>query len=190
MVKKKKLHLNRVSITIVIVVIGVGMGFAIKHYNHSTAKKLTTSSINRNTKGIPVTTNTKPTAANTSPTKIINNTPSQTTVTPTSTLIAPTGSFVSDHTPNLGGSPHPNTINSVCDTTALASCQIIFTNASNSTVESLPEETTDSSGAAYWNGWTLQEYNLTAGTWQVKAVSTLNGASETSYDQTNMVVSP
>ncbi len=103
------------------------------------------------------------------------------------TLVTPTGNFVSDHRPNLSGTPAPNTMSSVCDTTPGATCQITFT--MGSTVKSLPVQTVDSGGSTYWN-WKLQDYGLTAGTWQIEAIAKLSGQIQTATDPTNLVVSP
>jgi hypothetical protein len=104
------------------------------------------------------------------------------------TLTAPTGDFISDHSPNLSGSPAPNTEASTCSTTPGAYCTIEFTNTSTGAVKSLSQETTDEGGSAYWN-WTLQSVGLTTGTWQVKAVATLGTETQSASDAMNMVVS-
>jgi len=103
------------------------------------------------------------------------------------TLIVPSGDFVSNHHPNLGGTPAPNTISSVCTTTAGATCTISFTN--NGVVKSLAAQTTDRGGSAYWN-WNLQQLGLTPGSWQIQASATLNGATKTTNDVLNLEVAP
>lgn len=107
--------------------------------------------------------------------------------TSNATLVTPTGNFISDHHPNLSGSPAPNQMASDCTTTPAASCQITFT--MNGTTKSLPAKTTDAQGSAYWN-WTLQSIGLTAGTWTVKAVATLNGSASVATDARGLVVAP
>jgi hypothetical protein len=98
---------------------------------------------------------------------------------------APNGVFVSNHHPNLSGSPAPNQINSVCTTTSGASCTIVFTNGS--VIKSLPPETTDSGGSAYWT-WKLQDIGLTEGTWKVQAKATLGSQTKTANDLMDLVV--
>lgn len=98
----------------------------------------------------------------------------------------PTGGFVSDHHPNLSGSPDPNSLTSVCTTTPGATCQISF--SQNGTIRSLPDETTDRGGSAYWN-WTLQGLGLTTGSWQIRAVATLNGHTATTIDPMDLEIS-
>lgn len=100
-------------------------------------------------------------------------------------LLAPSGNFVSNHRPNLSGSPAPNSINSVCTTTPGASCKIEFTK--DSVTKSLPAQTTDSSGSTYWN-WKLQDIDLTEGSWKIEAVSSLNGQSLRASDALNLEV--
>ncbi|HUD06062.1 MAG TPA: hypothetical protein VMR18_04090 [Candidatus Saccharimonadales bacterium] len=104
----------------------------------------------------------------------------------TGNLLAPTGDFVSDHHPNLSGSPAPNTMSSVCTTTPEATCIITFTN--NGVAKHLASETTDSNGSAYWY-WKLQDIGLTAGSWQIQAIATLNGQTKTASDAMELVVS-
>ncbi|HSW74481.1 MAG TPA: hypothetical protein VLG16_01280 [Candidatus Saccharimonadales bacterium] len=103
------------------------------------------------------------------------------------TLATPTGDFVSNHHPNLSGQPAPNTMSSTCTTTSGASCKITFTNTSTGEVQSLPSETTDRGGSAYWV-WKLQDIQLTQGTWQVKAIATLSGQTQTATDAMNLEV--
>lgn len=102
-------------------------------------------------------------------------------------LIAPTGDFVSNHHPNLSGQPAPNEITSVCTTTPGAMCQIVFTNGT--TTKQLPSEKADAGGTAYWD-WKLQDIGLTTGTWKIKVLASLNGQTKTSYDATDLEVSP
>ncbi|MGH7142171.1 MAG: hypothetical protein ACREF5_01710 [Candidatus Saccharimonadales bacterium] len=103
-------------------------------------------------------------------------------------LLMPMGDFVSDHHPNLSGSPAPNTITSVCNTTPGASCIISFT--SNGDTKSLPSQITNSDGSAYWNNWTLQSIGLTVGTWQIQATANLNGQNKTAFDAMDLKISP
>jgi hypothetical protein len=103
------------------------------------------------------------------------------------TLIAPTGTFVSNHRPNLSGSPAPNEEQSTCNTTPGATCQISFTY--NGVTKSLPEQTADSGGATYWT-WSLQEIGLTEGSWQIQATARLNGKTLTGSDALKLDVQP
>lgn len=100
-------------------------------------------------------------------------------------LLAPSGDFVSNHHPNLGGSPAPNSLSSVCNTTPGASCVISFTK--DGITKSLASQATDRGGAAYWN-WTLQEAGLTVGSWKVTAMAALNGKTAASSDAMELVV--
>lgn len=100
---------------------------------------------------------------------------------------APSGNFVSNHYPNLSGSPAPNQMQSTCNTTPNAKCQIIFTNGS--ITKSLPAQTADKEGAVYWS-WKLQDIGLTAGTWHIQAVASLDGQTQTVNDALNLGVAP
>ena len=100
-------------------------------------------------------------------------------------LIAPTGDFVSNHHPNLGGSPAPNTMSSVCTTVAGASCTITFTMGDQK--KSLQAQTTDRGGSAYWS-WRLQDIGLTEGSWTIQAEATLGSQKLSSTDALKLEV--
>lgn len=100
----------------------------------------------------------------------------------------PSNGFVSNHHPNLSGHPAPATLTSVCTTTPGARCTITFTK--DGVTKSLPTQTTDRGGSAYWNDWSLQSIGLTAGSWQIKAVATLGSQTEAATDSMDLVVSP
>ena len=106
----------------------------------------------------------------------------------TTTLLAPSAdSLVSNHHPNLSGSPAPNTLSSVCTTSPGASCTITFTK--DGVTKSLPAQTTDRAGSTYWNNWSLQAVGLTEGSWHIQAVATLNGQTKSVADAMNLEVS-
>lgn len=101
--------------------------------------------------------------------------------------MTPTGGFVSNHRPNLSGSPAPNAMNSICQTTPGASCTIRFT--MNGETKSLPSKTTGADGYASWD-WKLQDLGITEGTWSVEAVATTSGGNTSATDATNLEVKP
>lgn len=96
--------------------------------------------------------------------------PTQTDAT-TKTLIAPSGTFV-----NLYNASADTQMNSICNTTAGATCQIAFTKG-NLTI-ALPVKTADGSGVASW-AWTPQQIGLTTGKWHVTAKATLGSQTKT-----------
>jgi len=100
-------------------------------------------------------------------------------------LLTPSGDFVSNHHPNLSGSPAPNTESSVCNTTPGASCTITFTK--DGVTKSLPAQAADTNGFVNWN-WKLQDIGLTSGTWKIKAVATLGSQNKSASDAMDMVV--
>ncbi len=134
-----------------------------------------------NPKGESGTTSDTPTAP-TDP----GDTKSNTNTDSSTTLLAPSGNFVSNHRPNISGSPAPNTLSSVCTTTPGATCTITFTNGG--TAKSLPEQTTDRAGSAYWNNWAVQDIGLTPGTWKIQAIAKLNSQTKSTADALDMVV--
>lgn len=105
--------------------------------------------------------------------------------TPNVTLLEPSGPFVNNHRPKLDGSATESQMQSVCNTTPGASCQISFTK--DGTTRTLPAQTTDSGGATYWS-WKLQDIGLTEGSWQVKATATLNGQTKEASDALNLEI--
>lgn len=102
-------------------------------------------------------------------------------------LKAPFGTFVSNHHPSLSGTTSPSTEESTCNTTPGATCYIEFTK--ESTVKQLPAATADSSGAVSWN-WDVKQAGLTVGTWQIKAIASLNGQTKSAQDSLALEVQP
>jgi len=107
--------------------------------------------------------------------------------TSTATLLTPSGAFVSNHHPNLSGSPAPSAEQSVCNTTPGAICYIEFTQGS--TTKRLPAQTADANGAVYWT-WDVKTNGFSVGSWQVTAVASLNGQTKTANDSLNLEVRP
>jgi len=182
---KQKHHYVRIAIIAFSVIVVAGVLSFIYYKDHHKTTKITYISANQYTKGQPTQ------SQNSSSTNSTNNgqqssKSNNASSTNNQTLIAPSGDFVSDHHPNLSGSPAPNSMTSVCNTTPGATCQISFT--MGSTVKSLPIQTTDPGGTTYWN-WTLQQIGLTQGTWTIKATSSLNGNSLSASDVMSLVVS-
>jgi hypothetical protein len=97
----------------------------------------------------------------------------------------PSGNFVSNHHPNLSGSPAPNEIQSVCVTTSGAYCEIVFTK--DGVTKSLPKQLTDRGGASYWT-WKLQDIGLTKGSWKIQAKATLGSQTKTADDAATLEV--
>jgi cytoskeletal protein RodZ len=99
-------------------------------------------------------------------------------------LKTPFGTFVSNHKPGQNGSPTSE--QSVCNTTAGASCDIQFKNSSG-VVKTLGSEKADANGSAYWS-WDVKGATLAPGEWHVTAIATLNGQTKTSNDPTPLEV--
>lgn len=135
----------------------------------------------------PLTQNQAPTTATGQASQSAGNNKSSGTSSTSAPLKDPFGNFVSNHRPNLSGYPAPNEIQSICNTTPGATCQINFTK--DGVTKSLPSQTTDSEGATYW-AWKLQDIGLTQDTWQIQAKATLNGQVKAANDALDLVVSP
>lgn len=100
------------------------------------------------------------------------------------TLIAPLpGNFVSNHHAKTSDS-----LTSTCTTTPGATCQITFTK--DGVTQSLPAETTDAGGSAYWNNWRPVDYSLDAGSWKVQAIATLGSQKLTTDDALSLEIAP
>ena len=173
MPKLKSKHSKLLYILVAVVILAIAGSIYAYHTTHKPKVK-PIATLDQYTKG-----------GVTEPSSSSNSTGS-TTSSASASLVAPTGNFVSDHHPNLSGSPAPNSMTSVCNTTPGAKCQISFTNGSDT--KYLPTQTTDAGGATYWY-WTLQNIGLTAGNWTIAATSTLNGNSQSSTDPMTLVVS-
>ena len=102
-------------------------------------------------------------------------------------LTAPFGTFVSNHRPNLDGSPAPSQEQSVCQTTPGASCYIKFT--SGNIVKALPAQTVDQNGQVIWN-WDVNQAGFTEGSWKITAIATLNGTTKTTDDSLALEIGP
>jgi hypothetical protein len=137
----------------------------------------------------PVATPIKEQAAEPSNSEKNSSSSGNSTTSPTAGAIleAPSGTFVSNHHPNLSGSPAPSQEQSVCNTTPGATCYIKFTNGS--IVKTLAVETIDANGAAYWS-WDVNKAGFTAGDWQITAVASLNGQTKTASDSLTLQVQP
>jgi cytoskeletal protein RodZ len=172
-----------VVIAAALILIIIGATWALRHHSKGTItdKPTSTTTAGQNTKGEPAAGSSNNTGSgNTSSSGGDKNSSGSSTSPPaTATLTAPQGNFVSNHHPNLDGSPAPNTEQSVCNTTPGASCQISFTK--DGVTKTLPAQTTDSGGAAYWR-WKLQDIGLTEGTWKVSAKATLGSQTQTADD--------
>ncbi|HET7060328.1 MAG TPA: hypothetical protein VFH99_03385 [Candidatus Saccharimonadales bacterium] len=157
---------------VVVIIVGAKL-FEVGPFHTETP---TTSGASFNTKG------EKKSSSQAKPTK-----PSgpSTAMPSTTVLLAPFGNFVSNHHPNLSGSPAPNTMSSVCNTTPGASCKIIFTK--DGTTKELVSQTADANGSVYWN-WKLQDIDLSSGSWKIQAITSLNGQTKTASDAMDLVV--
>jgi cytoskeletal protein RodZ len=91
--------------------------------------------------------------------------------TNTKTLTAPSGTFA-----NLYDASADTQMNSICNTTPGATCQVIFTKGSLSIA--LPAKTTDSSGSATW-AWTPEQIGLGKGSWHITAKAILGSQTKT-----------
>lgn len=97
----------------------------------------------------------------------------------------PIGTFVSNHRPNLDGSPRPNIINSTCTTTPGVTCYIRFTKGSE--VKTLLPQTTDGSGNTAWT-WNINDIGLSVGDWQIEAVAKNGSKEAVAKDPTPLMV--
>ena len=102
-------------------------------------------------------------------------------------FLAPSGSFVSNHRPSLSGNTAPTEEVSTCNTSPGAKCYIEF--GQGNAVKKLDVQTADSSGSVNWI-WDVAKAGFTEGSWQIKAVATLNGQTKTTEDSFVFEVQP
>jgi cytoskeletal protein RodZ len=197
--QQKRRHLSKKHLLLGLGVIVVAAGimtaleltnttFLFHKNNYASAPNKPNRTLNANTKGdqgqsSPAKSNASTGSDSSHETKDNNETPSSSS----QPLKQPEGTFVSNHHPNLSGSPAPNTMQSTCETTSGATCQILFTK--DGITKSLPAQATDQGGAAYWT-WKLQDIGLTQGTWKVQAKAVLGNQTKTADDATNLEVGP
>jgi hypothetical protein len=134
----------------------------------SAARQKTTTAANSTTASPPATTDTTSSQV---------KTPSTAPPAQAGQLIAPYGSFVSNHSPGKN-----NTLTdeeSICNTTAGATCYIQFTN--NGSTKKLDSKIADSFGSVTWD-WDVKNAGFAAGSWQITAVATLNGQTKSTAD--------
>lgn len=98
-------------------------------------------------------------------------------------LTPPLGNFVSNHFPGQNGTSTKE--QSVCNTTPGAACYIQFTNTGNGKTTRLAEQTVGQQGFVLWD-WDAN--TLTAGTWEIKAVASLNGQAQSATDSIKLEV--
>jgi hypothetical protein len=96
--------------------------------------------------------------------------------------LTPYGNFVSNHHP---GGNTPTAEASTCNTSAGAVCLLQFTNGSQ--IKKLDPRTTNANGAAIWY-WDVKTAGLSAGSWTITAIATLNGQTKTADDVQPLVV--
>ncbi len=156
--------------------------------------------MNKSTKSSPITANqyTKGQTNNSKTKNGSSNSPSMATVKHSNStsgspvnnnqsnlaLLSPSGNYVSNHNP--GANNTPSTETSVCNTTPGATCQISFNQGI--VTKYLPTQITNQSGTTYWNNWNPQGIGLYAGKWTIKATSSLNGSSKSSYDAMQLTI--
>jgi len=93
-----------------------------------------------------------------------------------------TGNLVSSHHVTVN-----TTLQSVCNTSAGASCTISFTK--DGVTKALAAQTTDEGGSTYW-AWQPKDIGLDAGSWTIAAKATLGSQTQTSTDALQLEVSP
>lgn len=175
------------AIVIAIVLVGTVVSFMLlKHSGHTSSEIPVTepasSQAASSSDGANSDTGTKPDSSQKTP----SATPS--TTDKTGAPAKPYGTFVSNHRPSLTNKNGvPADEESVCQGTPGATCSIVFTKGG--ATKSLPQKTLDSSGTASWD-WNIVDAGFTQGSWQIKAISTLNGKTAEATDSLALEVQP
>lgn len=172
----KRSYLPFIIVAVVLLLIVLGLFFYgtdhLPFWQRTSQPAVIHTTANNNTKGEPPT----KTQSDQTTTQSEDNAKNDTNPT-AGALIEPTGNFVSAHHVQAS-----TPVTSTCITTPGASCQINFTK--DGVTKSLPAETTDAGGNAYWNNWQPQYYGLATGTWTVTAVATLGTQTLSATDAT------
>lgn len=101
-------------------------------------------------------------------------------------LVEPSGSFVSSYSISFSKSKGDN-IESLCNTTPGATCTIQL--KKDGVIRTLGPTTANERGNATWN-WTLQELNVTPGSWQIVVTAKLDNQTKSVTNLQNLEVSP
>ena len=184
-----KKHYNWLVITAIIAALVIGLGLFWWYQNeHRSAKIPSDSGTATANQDVPGSNQGGNTTTGSGASKDTDSNAPGSSLGPSIKPANPTGQFVSNHTPNLSGSPAPNTETSTCTTTPGAYCKIRF--AMNGTIKSLSLQKTDANGDVVWTNWSLADVGLTKGSWTVTAIA-VNGVNAASTpDATNLVVEP
>jgi cytoskeletal protein RodZ len=188
--KNKSRTLSSRPVMLLVISIGViALGYLLwQHYHHTTTvipSTVPASSKSSQTQKGDNSQQTTPTSTTQTTTTTSDKTASEPSTS--APLKAPSGTFVSNHSPNIGGVPAPSSESSVCNTTPGATCTISFTK--DNQTKTLQSQTADNNGNVYWN-WNINTAGLSVGNWQISATATLNGKSLTTVDKLTLDVSP
>jgi hypothetical protein len=172
---KKMIRSWQIILLVLVLLVGVGAALEFTNtthfFNQPAAKAPSTGG--QYTKGVLKSTAASPTNSETQATDS-NPQPGDDkhqVVASEGALIAPSGTFA-----NVYQASASDQMGSTCNTSPGAICKISFT--MGSTVKSLPEQTADRGGAAYW-AWKPRDIGLTSGEWHITATATLGTQSKT-----------
>lgn len=178
----KRMFLNRRNLAILAVIFLVIIVVGSYRYYQS-KKRINTpvipSKTTQNDKAALPSSNSEKQQPSSTPT-IINGGTNDSSSNPN--LVAPFGSFVSNHKPGNGT---PTAEESICNTTAGATCYIQFTKGG--VTKKLAAQTVDNSGSTIWS-WDVKQAGLTTGSWQITAIASLNGKTQQTTDSVMLEV--
>jgi len=170
---KKRSHKLLCVLALLIVVLGLLELTNTTHLLHSEKLKPVGTTASAFTKGSS-TSASKPSGKSSSkipPSTATTKQPADENGTTPGALIAPWGSFANTYKASIN-----DQMGSTCNTSPGATCQIIFTNGSQT--KSVEAQTTDAGGAAYWS-WTPKSVGLTPGTWHITAKAVMGSQVKT-----------
>jgi cytoskeletal protein RodZ len=175
----KSLTLKRVLLIIIGIVIVLSLleVTGVTHFFHKQTSGSTIPSKANRVSGTSSYKTATPTSTSSASSSTSQKNGTANTANSSAPLVEPSGTFASNHTP--GKNDTSTNEQSVCTTTPGASCQIQFTKAG--VTKSLESQVADPTGATYWS-WDVKDSGLTAGSWKVSAVATLNGQTKTADD--------
>ena len=186
--KRSKLNKkNAILLVLILLAIGLGITYAYYHSMYSSdSSRKNDPKITKDGNSSSNSSNSRNGGTIASP--LADGTPEDSTSTesaPSTKPIAPSGVFVSNHHPNLSGSPAPNTISSTCTTSPGVDCYIELKNGE--IVKSLSRQKTDSNGNTSWF-WNISDIGLTQGAWTITAIAANGSLQTNSKDPMDLVV--
>ena len=177
---------KKVLIITIIVLLLAALMFGVYAYKSQTLKDETSQQSTSEDETENTSDSSVPSTTQTKPDKDGSNEETEAIVPDSGVMpVAPAGTFVSNHYPNIDGSPAPSTLSSTCTTSPGVQCKISFTKGA--ITKSLGVHTTDVNGNTSWE-WNINEIGLDVGEWSVVAVAINGDKTASSTDSIKLTI--